>query len=154
MSAALRGTRLRAARPLDAGDMGDILHGVQHEFDWMPHLHSGAETIAHCATMIDLGWVTVAERQGRVIGFLARHGEEICALYLAPAGRGDGVAEQLMAEAKARSDRLWLKVLAANGRAHRFYLREGFAEVARGDGAGNDENLPDITMVWPKEAVR
>jgi len=145
---------LRAARPLDAGVMGDILHCFQRDTDWMPDHHSGAEAIAHCDVMIALGWVTVAEYAGAVVGFLARHGEEICALYLAPGARGTGVADLLMAEAKARSPRLWLRVIEANTRAHRFYLRAGFAEVARGDGAENDEKLPDITMVWPGEAAR
>lgn len=134
--------------------MGEILHGFQRETLWMPELHSGAEAIAHCGAMIDLGWVTVADYRGRVAGFLARQGEEICALYLAPAARGSGIARLLMAEAKARSPRLRLRVAAANARAHRFYLGEGFAEVARGDGAENDENLPDIAMVWRQEGMR
>lgn len=145
---------LRAARPLDAGAMGEILHGFQAETDWMPDLLSGAESIAHCGTMIELGWVTVADYRGRVAGFLARHGEEIRALYLAPGARGAGVAQLLMAEAKARSPRLQLRVAEANARAHRFYLRQGFAEVARGDGAENDENLPDIVLVWQQEGRR
>ncbi|MDK3017197.1 GNAT family N-acetyltransferase [Pseudodonghicola flavimaris] len=145
---------LRAARPLDAGRMGEILHRFQRETDWMPDHHTGAEAIAHCDAMIRMGWVTVAEYSGAVVGFLARHGEEICALYLAPGAQGSGVADLLMAEAKARSPRLWLRVIAANNRAHRFYLRAGFAEVARGDGAENDENLPDITMIWQQESGR
>ena len=81
---------LRSARSTDAGKAGDILHRFQEDTVWMPKLWTGAEAIAFCGTMIGRGWVTVAEEAGRVCGFLARDGAEICSLYLsaeASAGR-------------------------------------------------------------------
>ena len=37
---------------------------------------------------------------------------------------------------------------AKDAGAQRFYLREGFAETARTDGARNEEGLPDIAYEW------
>ena len=145
--------RLRPARALDAGAMGDILYTFQAEMYGALRIWSGAETIAYCGEMIERGWVTVAEVAGRVVGFLARDGAEVCALYVAPGARGAGVGQALMQAAKAGCDGLWLKVLEGNAGARRFYAREGFAEVARSDGAENDDKLPDITMEWQREAV-
>lgn len=145
---------LRAARVLDAGQAGDILHLFNSGTDWMPKLHSQAETIGFCGTMIDRGWVTVAERDGRVIGFLARDGVDICSLYLCPGETGQGVGKHLLDRAKSESDYLQLWVFQANEGAQRFYIREGFTEIARSDGARNDENLPDIQMIWRKEMSR
>jgi len=131
--------------------MGDILFGFQSETDWMPDLYTGAEMIAFSGDMIDRGWVTVAELDGRVVGFLARDGKEICALYLSPRINQRGIGRQLLVDAKSRSDGLRLWTFQHNEWAQRFYLRQGFVEVDRSDGARNDENLPDIAYVWTKE---
>ena len=66
--------------------------------------------------------------------------------------RGRGVGKALLDTAKARSDRLELWCFQANAGARRFYAREGLAEVERTDGAGNDEKLPDVRLVWPAPA--
>lgn len=117
----------------------------------MPKLYSEVETIAFCGAMIDRGWVTVAEAEGRIIGFLARDGEEICALYLSREVSGQGVGTRLLDHAKSCSRRLSLRALQANASALRFYRREGFVEVGRGDGTGNDEGLPDVAFLWSSE---
>ncbi|KUJ80407.1 acetyltransferase [Ruegeria marisrubri] len=142
---------LRQARSTDAGTTGEILHGFAREKDWMPELHSRAETIAFCGTMIDRGWVTVAEQGAEILGFLARDEQEICALYLSARARRQGIGRRLLDDAKAKRARLILKVFEANAAARRFYERNGFVETGRSDGAGNDENLPDVTYVWNRE---
>lgn len=144
---------LRAATPMDAGATGDILWRFLNDTDWMPVLYSAAQTISFCGTMIDYGWMTVAEADGRVQGFLARDGQEICALYLAPSAQGRGIGKALLQDAKRRASPLRLRTFAANFRARRFYQNAGFVPVAHGDGADNDENLPDISYVWPREAA-
>jgi len=150
---------LRPARVLDAGAMGDILYGFQAELYGGPTLWSGAETIADCGAMIERGWVTVAETVtkgagGRVAGFLACDGLEVCALYVAAEARNAGVGQCLLEAAMQGRERLRLKVLEQNAGAQRFYRRNGFCEVARSDGADNDEGLPDITMEWRREGTR
>ncbi len=145
---------LRPARPLDAGTAGDILWRCQRESEWMPNLYSGAETIAHCGKMIDRGWMTVAVAEAGILGFLASDGRQLHALYLRRAVWGKGIARALLDDAKRRAARLHLRSFLANDRANRFYRRAGFVEIGRGDGRDNDENLPDIAYVWPKEAAR
>jgi len=145
--------RLRPARSTDAGKLGVILKQFQDHNDWMPDLYTAGETIAFCGALIDRGWVTVAMLDDRVVGFLARDDDEICALYLTRRAFGKGVGRALLEDAKTRSTRLTLRVLQANTGAQRFYRREGFAEVGRSDGVDNDENLPDIAYVWPKETA-
>lgn len=142
---------LRPANPLDAGATGEILHRFCQDTPWMPKLHTHAEAISFCGLMIDRGWMTVAAGSEGPLGFLARDGEEICSLYLAPSAQGQGIGRRLLNEAKAACNRLWLFTFVANAGAQRFYLREGFRETARSDGSDNDENLPDITYVWQKE---
>ncbi|UWQ73892.1 GNAT family N-acetyltransferase [Leisingera sp. M658] len=139
---------LRPANPLDAGTAGAILYRFQQGTEWMPELYTWAEAIAFCGVMIDRGWVTVAVRGGRVQGFLARDGAEVCALYLAPGACGQGAGKALLDAAKAAMPRLTLRTFAANEMAQRFYRREGFAETGRGDGTDNEEGLPDIAYEW------
>ncbi len=143
----------RPARSTDAGVTGAILAQFQDQTVWMPKLYSGAEIIAFCGEMIDWGWVSVAVIGGDVVGFIARDGEEIRALYVASQNRGDKVGLRLLNRARASSSRLELRVFAANTGAQRFYVRAEFTETGRGDGADNDENLPDIHYVWQRRAA-
>lgn len=139
---------LRPARSTDAGSLGDILYRFQQDTDWMPNLYTGAEMISFCGTMIERGWVTVADINGQAAGFLARDGEEIVALYRSPDVGRRGVGLRLLNTAKQAASRLQLRTFEANVTAQRFYLRQGFVEQSRGDGADNEENLPDISFVW------
>jgi GNAT superfamily N-acetyltransferase len=139
---------LRAAQTTDAGTLAEILSGFIDDTDWMPRIHTRAEDLAHMGTLIDRGWVTVAQQGDRIAGFLACHDGWVHALYLAPRFRGRGLGKALLDHAKSRHSQLDLWTFQANGSAQRFYLREGFRETARTDGADNDENLPDIHYVW------
>ena len=131
--------------------MGDILYRFQTDTEWMPKLYTGAQTIAFCGAMIERGWVTVAEIEGQVAGFLARDGEEVCALYLVPGKGRRGIGRMLLNHAKAAVGKLTLRTFEANEEAQRFYLRQGFVEMARGNGTDNEEKLPDITFVWRRK---
>ncbi|MEL6292571.1 MAG: GNAT family N-acetyltransferase [Pseudomonadota bacterium] len=86
-------------------------------------------------------------------GFLARDGEAIHALYIAPAAQGQGIGSALLQQAQAASPRLSLWTFQANTGAQRFYKRHGFDEVLRTSGTGNDEKLPDIRMFWQRETT-
>lgn len=139
---------LRAAQPLDAGQIGDILHRFEIETPWMPKEHTAAEILRFCDVMIDRGWVSVAVRERKVLGFIALDGIEICSLYVAPDARGQGVGTALLSHAKALSPELRLHTFQANAPAQKFYLREGFREVGRSDGQHHSEGLPDISYHW------
>lgn len=139
---------LRAAQPTDAGRLGAILFQAQQYAQWLPKLYAEVEMIAFCGVMIDRGWVTVAVQNGMIQGFVARDGAEICSLYLAPGACGQGLGAALMAAAKEAGPMLWLRVIAANEAARRFYLRQGFNEVGRSDGSDTAEALPNIRFEW------
>jgi GNAT superfamily N-acetyltransferase len=146
-------TVLRKAGPGDAGAVGMILSEFVDTTSWMPRIHSRAQDLAHASDMIALGWVTLAEDAGRVAAFVARNAHELNALYVAQYARGKGFGTALLRQAQAQVPKLTLWTFQANVRAQQFYLRHGFHEVERTDGAGNDERLPDIRFDWQREAA-
>nr|WP_290428734.1 GNAT family N-acetyltransferase [Defluviimonas salinarum] len=86
-------------------------------------------------------------RANWVVGFLARQGGEIDALYVAATARGRGVGSALLAAAGAAESDLSLWTFQANAGALRFYSARGFVETERTDGSGNAERLPDVRLV-------
>ena len=158
---------IELAKPLDAAAMAQVLGGWIKATPWMPKLHLPIEDVWFCGHLIDTCdvWVlrqptingfTVTdnavtgptEPDDTVSGFLARRGDQVQALYLAPDARGQGYGKALLDLAKAGRDRLELWTFQANTRAIAFYRREGFTETTRTDGSGNDEKLPDLRLVW------
>ncbi|MDP5335113.1 MAG: GNAT family N-acetyltransferase [Paracoccaceae bacterium] len=151
---------MRRAQPTDAGAVAAILSQFIDTTDWMPRLYSRAEELSFAGTMVDRGWVIVAEPadQGSgIVGFMALDAGFIHALYVAQECRGQGVGQRLLDAAKAHEARLELNTFQANAGAQRFYARAGFREVGRGDGRGqgsvNDEGLPDIRLIWERDVA-
>ncbi|MCM2561446.1 GNAT family N-acetyltransferase [Lutimaribacter sp. EGI FJ00013] len=97
--------------------------------------------------------IRVIQLGRRPVGFIARNGSIILALYVHPRGQGRGYGSMLLADAKACHPQLELWTLRDNLPARRFYAAHGFVEVARGMGLGNDGGLPDIHLAWQKEAA-
>lgn len=92
-------------------------------------------------------WVICIDDE--IAGMLALDGGNIEQLYLAPWRRGQGLGDQLIAQAKARRPgglRLW--TFQVNTPAVHFYQRHGFREIAHTDGSHNEEQEPDIRMEW------
>lgn len=136
------------ARSLDAGAIGHILSVTNDQLPWLPRVHSAAEEIMYAGDMIEAGWVRVAKKDGKVVGFIARWEAEIHALYVLPAEQDSGVGTVLIEDAKARCDALCLWSYQANTSATRFYGLRGFVEIDRTDGSENDAGLPDIRFEW------
>jgi GNAT superfamily N-acetyltransferase len=144
-------TLLRPAIDADAPALGDILQDWIETTPWMPVLHSRAGTQSFLGRLIRETRVTVAVSSSAVpLGFLARDGSDIPALYLAADARGQGIGSALLEVAQAESSSLELWVFQANAGARRFYARHGFRELRRTDGSGNDEKLPDIRLEWSR----
>ena len=116
----------------------------------MPRIHKRDDEQAFAADLVARGWVSVARQRGRVVGFFARDGAEVVALYVARGARGQGVGTALLARAKRRTPRLALWTFQFNHAAQAFYRRQGFHEIDRTGGAGNDEKLPDIRYAWER----
>lgn len=139
--------RLGDATPDDAPALARILGQWVAATDWMPKLHSADEDEGFLRHLIASRTVRVARTGGRPVGFLARQGGEVEALYIAPGERGRGIGSALVDEAKAQGH-LGLWTFQANSRAIAFYRRHGFAEVTRTDGSRNEERLPDLRLEW------
>ncbi len=86
---------------------------------------------------------------GRLAGFvtLDQQSGYLDQLCVAPSEKGSGLAAALLGAAKRLSPGvIELDVNEANGRARRFYEREGFVFVTR--GASGQSGLPTIRMRW------
>ena len=139
---------LRPAISTDAGSVGAILSEFIDETEWMPRIHTRAQDIGFAGDMIARNWVIVATRDGEIDGFCARDGDEIHALYVRRCARGAGIGTALLRDARHGRGRLALWSFQANDAARRFYASHGFSEVRTTDGAGNDERLPDVRLIW------
>ena len=98
--------RLRPARDLDAGAVGAILSAFIDGTDWMPRIHTRAEDVAHAAALIARGWVTVVERDGKVVAFAANDGDDLDALYVRDEEQGKGVGTALIEHLKSQRQQL------------------------------------------------
>ncbi|MGB7319202.1 MAG: GNAT family N-acetyltransferase [Planktotalea sp.] len=139
---------LRAARSTDAGKLGAMLSEAVAANAWKPKVHTGAEDIAHLGELIARGWVNVCENSGVVAGFLVLEDYKVQSLYVAGNFQNAGIGTVLLQHAMQGQSRLELWTFQANKGAQRFYLRHGFHEAERTNGAGNEEGLPDIRYVW------
>lgn len=92
----------------------------------------------------------VAEQDAEVVGFLTLTSEWLDSLYVRPGTHGQGIGSVLVDLAKGlRPDGFGLWVFESNEPARRFYARHGLTEVERTDGSENEEQAPDIRMMWP-----
>lgn len=125
-----------------------ILWSFTRATPWLPKARSRVTDLQLMARVTCRGWVRVIRDHRGPAGFIVQDGMRIHALFVHPRARGQGMGRALLDDAKSRTGRLELWVLQANGTARKFYALQGFYEAARSPGHGNDENLPDILMVW------
>lgn len=105
------------------------------------------------ARLIAKGQITHVPGRLGPRGFLAREGGRIHALYTHPGARRQGVATRLMQDAQARAARLELWTAQDNDAARAFYAAHGFYPVLLTvEGRGNDEGVPDMRLIWRRNA--
>ena len=116
-----------------------------------PSVHSDAEVRAWVA-----GWdlttydVWVAESPAGVVGYARCTATWLDDLYVHPAEQGRGIGRALLDLVKReRPDGFGLWVFETNRLARDFYGRHGFVELEHTDGSANEEQAPDIKLVWP-----
>jgi GNAT superfamily N-acetyltransferase len=117
-----------------AGSIPPPKHSDEDVRDWIEHL------------VIPRLEVWLAEDlENRVVGMLVLNDDWVDQLYVDPALTGRGIGSQLLQTARReRPEGLRLWTFASNSGAQRFYERNGFTEVERTDGSGNEEGAPDI----------
>jgi ribosomal protein S18 acetylase RimI-like enzyme len=83
----------------------------------------------------------------KVVGMIAYNEREISQLYIHIDYQGIGIGQTLLDKVKEQSSgRLTLYTFEVNENAQRFYEKNGFIIIGRGQE--NEENLPDIQYEW------
>ena len=117
--------------------------------DFLPKLHTHHEHLAHFAGVVERQDVWVAERDGRVAGFLALDGDLGTFFYVDPEAQGAGIGTALWEEARrARPNGFSFWAFQQNDKARGFYERRGCVAAEFTDGSGNEERTPDVRYEW------
>lgn len=146
---------LRRATAADADAVAAVFSpSFRLLLDFLPDLHTPEEDRWFIASVIMRECrVTVAERDGRIVAFLALQDEEVRLLHTHPDAIGQGAGGMLLDEAKRSGvAALELWCFQANARARRFYEARGFRAIAFTDGAGNEEKTPDVRYRWERSS--
>lgn len=128
-----------------------ILWGFIHRTPWLPRVRPYRTDLHVMMQITRAGWVRIVRDWRGPVAFIARDGAMVHALYVHPRAQRCGMGRALLEDAKRVQPRLELFVAEANLPARAFYGAHDFAEVARSDGANNDEGLPDIRMIWQQD---
>jgi GNAT superfamily N-acetyltransferase len=142
---------IRRATEADANDIAALFAVSRRLLTFLPDLHTVEEDRAHIRDNILRHYrVTVAERDGRIVGFMAELDGWIEHFYIDAAQLRTGIGSVLIADAKSRNDSLELWCFADNLRARAFYEKHGFVAVKFTDGASNEAKAPDILYRWQR----
>ncbi len=146
---------LRSATVEDLEAVAELLLAVRAaSVPTMPALvHDPGEVRDHVARWdLDDHEVWLAERAGRVVGYLRLTGGWLDDLYVAVDEQRTGVGSALLDLAQGlRPGGLCLWVFASNRPARCFYARHGLTELESSDGSANEEREPDVRLAWPGE---
>jgi ribosomal protein S18 acetylase RimI-like enzyme len=142
---------IRRATAADAGGVADVYRASFRATYAFPLAHSDDQVRAWLRIVVDSGatetWIAVHD--GRVVGMMVVGPNDLDQLYVAPGHQGRGIGRRLVDLAKAISPAgLTLYTFQVNGRARRFYERNGFTVDGLGDGSTNEERQPDVRYVW------
>ena len=137
---------IRQAGPNDVDGIAAVFTRSFATLDFLPQLHTPAEHRAFLGgRVLAEQEVWVAEREGRIVGFIALDGDLCTFLYVDPDEHERGVGSALFAEAqRARPDGFTFWVFQQNERARRFYENRDCIAVEFSDGLQNEERTPDV----------
>ncbi|MFC7619745.1 GNAT family N-acetyltransferase [Microlunatus sp. GCM10028923] len=144
-------TEIRLARPEDAAAVAQIWYDGWQEAhrgrvpDALLEVRTRESFDTRAAALVEE--TSVADLDGTITGFIMINNDEVEQVYVAPAGRGTGVAAALLTEAERRvaaagHDHAWLAVVAGNTRARRFYERNGWTDEGPFDHQAPGPNGP------------
>ena len=144
---------LRLATSADADAVATVFASSRRLLTFLPDLHTVAEDRVFMRDHVLVDYrVTVAERDGAIVGFIAELDGWVEHLYVAPAALGTGIGSQLIADAQSRNETLQLWCFADNRRGRAFYEKHGFAAVKFTNGESNEARAPDILYRWERDA--
>jgi GNAT superfamily N-acetyltransferase len=134
-------------RRATAEDVDEVVAIFEPSFallDYLPKLHTHEENVGFFRRMVEEGecWLTDG-------GFALVKENTLWHLYVRPDRIGTGVGHALFEHVKTRCPTgfdLW--VFQQNDRARRFYEAHGAVAVEFTDGAGNEEQTPDVRYEW------
>ena len=143
---------LRLATEADAAEIAALFATSRRLLTFLPDLHTIEEDRVYVRDKVLRDFrVTVVERDGSIVGFMAELEGWIEHLYVDATQLRSGVGSVLVADAQSRNEDLQLWCFANNLRGRAFYERMGFEAVKFTDGAANEAKAPDILYRWERE---
>jgi putative acetyltransferase len=140
---------IRRASERDVDAVATLFRRSFTTLDFLPTLHTPDEDRQFLGRVIAEQDVWVAEREGRIVGFISLDGNVGTFFYVDPGEQGAGVGSALFEQAQeARPDGFEFWVFQRNHKARRFYERRGCRAVRFTDGSGNEEKEPDVLYEW------
>lgn len=144
--------QLRPAAPEDVAELAALYVATRRAAQpAIPPIPHPVESVpGWIAREIETKQVWVAEGPAGITGFMTMTRTWLDSLYVGPHEQGRGIGTALLELAKAQCpDGFGLWVFASNQPARGFYRRHGLLELEHTDGEDNEENAPDLRMVWP-----
>ena len=143
---------IRAALPSDATEAAGVSRLARlHAMPWLPNLHSAEDDRAFFERLVAENRLDVVEHSGQIVGLCSFRTGWIDQLYIHPDYQSQGYGTAFLVRAQSLSDTLQLWVFERNAAAQDFYARHGFKVVERTDGSRNEEQCPDLRMMWTKD---
>jgi GNAT superfamily N-acetyltransferase len=142
---------VRLATRADADAIAALFATSRRLLTFLPDLHTVEEDQAFVRDRVLVDYrVSVAERAGAIVGFIAELDGWVEHLYVEATELGTGVGSVLIADAQSRNHGLDLWCFADNLRARAFYEKHGFVAVKFTKGTNNEEKAPDILYRWAR----
>lgn len=107
------------------------------------------ENFRKVSEMLPQAEIYVCEHERRIVGFIGLSGNYIAGLFINKDSQGQGIGKKLLDHVKGGRDIITLQVYEKNGRAIRFYEREGFHIVKEHDEEETGEK--EFLMEWRSE---
>ena len=142
---------IRPAHPEDAEAIGRLFAASRRVLTFLPELHTVEEDLAYIRDVVMTEqMVTVALRDGVIVGFVAETPGWIHHFYMDPGQMRSGIGSVLMGIPKGRNRSLELWCFRDNQAGRAFYEKHGFVAVETTDGSNNEAKAPDIRYRWER----